>query len=325
MKKRLKTFLSSLTKRNMTASASALAVLSFVVFFMTFLILDIFLSDLLLQSVTIIAFINIFNSYFFYRAIVNMIREPDYVFNYGYGKYESLSIFLSVILYLIGIVFLIFFGINRFDNFIELSNLDYFKLLIVLLFSFSNFRFYKLQKNNYKEFKIESIRNNYLYYKKLTYISIAIFIIFSILIFFDFKDQYLLSFIIEAATSIIVIVILLLKPISELKNAFDQLTDKNLPEHIQYDLIAVVAENLNRMCRYNTMHTRQSGNDIFIELDIVLPWDYTIEQKYDLEKDIKQAILNKYPNSIIRLYVVPCEKDCYDEHGNYNCPLKRNL
>lgn len=254
-----------------------------------------------------------------------MIREPDYVFNYGYGKYESLSIFLSVILYLIGIVFLIFFGINEYSNFIVFSNLEIYNLIAMLLFTFSNFRLYKLQKNNYYDFKFESIKNNYLYYKKLTYVSLATSLIFALLIFIELQDKFLLSLILESSAAIVVIVILLVKPLSDLKNAFDQLTDKNLPEHIQYDLIAVIAENLNRMCKFNTMHTRQSGNDIFIEIDIVLPWDYTIEQKFDLEKDLKEAILKKYPHSIIRLYVVPCEKDCIDKNGNILCPIKRKI
>ena len=75
------------------------------------------------------------------------------------------------------------------------------------------------------------------------------------------------------------------------------------------------------MCEFKTVHTRQSGKDIFIELDIIMPYDYTLEEKFELEKDLKKEIMKKFPTSIPILYVVPCKRDCIYQ-GKRQCPVK---
>jgi divalent metal cation (Fe/Co/Zn/Cd) transporter len=221
------------------------------------------------------------------------------------------------------LIYLIFFGIKNIE--IQTTSLQYEFVAGSIIFVFTSliFYIYRSQRSIYKRLKYKNLLSNYKYYKKLTFVLVSYLLLFATSILLDYFGFYLYSNIIETSTGIIVIIILLIKPLTEFKNSFDQLVDKNLPEHVQFDLIGVIAENLHRMCRFNTMHTRQSGNDKFIELDIVLPYDYTIEQKYKLEIDLKAAILKKYPDSILRLYVVPCDKDCEFEDGS-KCPIKRN-
>ena len=70
------------------------------------------------------------------------------------------------------------------------------------------------------------------------------------------------------------------------------------------------------------MHTRKSGKDMFVEIDVVLPPNFTIEQKSRIEEKICNKIKELYPNSIPRLYAVPCVDNCNEDGCSKKCSLK---
>ena len=45
------------------------------------------------------------------------------------------------------------------------------------------------------------------------------------------------------------------------------------------------------MCEFKQVHTRQSGKDIFVEIDIIMPFDATIDTKFDFELALHLALL----------------------------------
>jgi divalent metal cation (Fe/Co/Zn/Cd) transporter len=75
------------------------------------------------------------------------------------------------------------------------------------------------------------------------------------------------------------------------------------------------------MCAFNSVHTRQSGRDIFIEIDLVMPYDYTLGQLYELEQSILDSLRGKFPTAIPRVYVTPCDGGC-EHDGVSSCPIK---
>jgi divalent metal cation (Fe/Co/Zn/Cd) transporter len=129
-----------------------------------------------------------------------------------------------------------------------------------------------------------------------------------------------IAVIFDSIFAIIISIIALRVPLKGSQEALNQILDKTLPDEIQFDIIAVVAENLNDMCEFKQVHTRQSGKDIFIELDIVLPFDSTIETKFGFEKQLQDKIKEKYPTAISRVYAVACDKDCIFG-GTRRCPV----
>lgn len=312
-----------LRARNAPLYISKVSILVFILTAVIFLSLGFALNILMFQAVAVILFIESICNFLQYRALKLSLRKPDYVFNYGYGKYESLSIFLSTIfnsVYLL-YLFIISFSYSTHIKIVDFEGLLIGILILVILLIF--IRLSVVQKKQSQTYQIESLKSLRRRLKDLTIFIFSILVAFIIHFILLKLTNILYVLIFDYTYSILLIIINLKTPLSRVRNALDQLMDKNLPEYIQYDLIGIIAENLHRMCKFNTMHTRQSGNDLFIELDIILPWDYSIEQKYDLEKDIKSAILLKYPNSIIRLYVLPCDKECIDDNGCSNCPIKK--
>lgn len=105
-----------------------------------------------------------------------------------------------------------------------------------------------------------------------------------------------------------------------IKEAIHQLLDKPVSEDIQFNVIAAISENINMMCEFRSFHTRKSGEDIFIELDVILPHDYTLDQCNDLEIRIRDFLKEKHPEANPRLYPIPCKRDCHYGSTQY-CPV----
>ena len=105
------------------------------------------------------------------------------------------------------------------------------------------------------------------------------------------------------------------------KEAFNQILDRTLSEDIQMELLTVIAENIDAFCEFKSIHTRQSGKDLFIEMDLVMPFDYTLEENFKVENKIRKSVEVKYPTSIFRLYATPCPRDCVKGDKCF-CPVK---
>jgi len=127
--------------------------------------------------------------------------------------------------------------------------------------------------------------------------------------------------VLDSATAVALLAFALKVPFTHARGALDQLLDRTLPEDIQLDIISVIVENISRICEFKNVHTRRSGKDMFIELDVIMPFDYTLETAFRVEKDIMDAITDKYPNAIVRMYVVPCNHECVQE-GQRFCPVE---
>jgi divalent metal cation (Fe/Co/Zn/Cd) transporter len=83
-----------------------------------------------------------------------------------------------------------------------------------------------------------------------------------------------------------------------------------------------VTKNHTNICEYKNIHTRQSGKDIFVELDIILPFDETMEYKDKLEKQISEEIIDYSPNAVPRVYAKACDGKCIINNVR-NCPIHK--
>jgi cation diffusion facilitator family transporter len=276
--------------------------------------------SLALQTNGIIALIDVVNSLLFINAVSRSVRAPDYVFNYGYGKYESISILLSAVLLIVVLVYAVYESIQQFGD-TEFEAGNYFLLSGYSLATIAIMYFvYRMQVTYSKRFRMPILKFDAELWKSDILIEGGVFtslVIGAILI--NIEQDYAAKQV-DSIFAIFLTVLALRVPLKGSADALNQLLDKTLPDDLQFELIAVVAENVNHMCEFKTVHTRQSGKDIFIEMDIVLPFDYTMDEKLEMEKRVQDQIREIYPTSISRIYAVPCPKDCI--HGEQRkCPI----
>ncbi len=269
----------------------------------------------------LIALTDIVNSAILLAAVSHSKREPDTFYNYGYGKYESFGIFISSTLITIVALYTLYSAILSFGNIEPIGNFYY--LVLFSLFSATlMFWMNKVLLSYYNRFQLPILRYDAELWKYDAFIEIGVIISLGICIFINKLGYVSLARIADSIGAIIFVAIAMRIPIKFGKKSIDQLLDRTLPEEFHYKILSVVAENFRNICDFKKIYARQSGKDIFIEIDLELPYDYTLEEAYEIEKKLVSEIQSIYPSALPRVYVVPCNRNCvYGDTSS--CPVKK--
>jgi cation diffusion facilitator family transporter len=308
-------------RRDSPLHASTISLLACILVATGSIIIGTFESSLVVQTNGLIAIIDVISSLLFLAAVERSTRAPDLSFNYGYGKYESLAILVSATLLIVVTGFTI-------GNFIDAiqdppESADTWLLFAWTFLSFIIMRATATRLEEYaKRHHQPMLRYDADLWRADSWVEVGV--IFSIvgggvLLWADHINAALL---LDGIASIALLVFTLKVPLQHGREAFRQILDRTLPDKMQYEIIGIIAENHDRMCEFKSVHTRQSGRDIFIEIDLVMPFDQTLEQLYDLEDGILKSLHGRFPTAIPRVYVTPCDRSCVLPQGT-TCPVKR--
>ncbi|MEJ5244402.1 MAG: hypothetical protein WHV28_01695 [Bacteroidota bacterium] len=258
-----------------------------------------------------------------YFAEANKNQYPDYLFQYGYTKFESIFIvihfFLSLIIAIITFHLTIILNIStiiiRIDNQLLLLGYIFFCSLILILLK-------KIFDRNLSGTNDRELVYNFIVWKNTLIMFFVCFVFISIAILFYQAEKAKFLIHLDKILAGLLSLYLFIIPISNIKNAIDILIDKPASDEIQFNILSVVVENIKNYCEFRRLQVRSAGKKLLVEIEVVLPYDFTIEQKYKLEKRFDKQIKDIYLNSITRLYVVPCNRDC-SENDKLDCPIRK--
>lgn len=269
----------------------------------------------------LITAIDVVNSLLFLTALRQSVKSADTQFNYGYGKYESLGVLSSsLLLSLVLGYFLLEVVLRMLSPEPVLPNTEHFTLLL-----FSSFAaailigMARWQRANARRFGMPMLDYDADVWRVDSYMELGVVANLVLGWVLSLAGWSSVATFIDAITAVLLLIYALYVPLKHSKEAIDQLLDKTLPEEVKLFIIGVVAEHISQICEYRALHTRRSGKDIFIELDVVLPYDHNLEQAFEVESSMRAAILQRYPNAVVRLYAVPCSHDC-ELSGTRFCP-----
>lgn len=312
-----------LLRRNRPEYASTISLIACVVLAIGSIIIGAVEQSLLVQTNGYISLIDIGNSLLFLTAVQRSSRSADVTFNYGYGKYESLAILVSANLLVVLGIFTIAeaFGLStRFD-----SSGNTALLIVWSTLGFVTMRgMSRLLKRYSDRFHMPMLRYDAELWRVDSFVELGVIAevcLVGVLLWFELEDVALA---VEVLASLALVAITLRVPLRHGRDALQQLLDRTLPDEMQYEILAVISENTARMCAFKSVHTRQSGKDIFIEIDLVMPYDYTLSQLYVLERGMIDKLHERFPTAIPRVYVTPCDGAC-NHAGGTNCPVKALL
>ncbi|MBU3741098.1 MAG: cation diffusion facilitator family transporter [Candidatus Kapabacteria bacterium] len=276
--------------------------------------------SLIMQTNGYIALIDIGNSLLFLAAVQRSSRQADVTFNYGYGKYESLAILVSANL----LIVLTIFTLGEAFSFARRPPVDVNSVFLAgwAMLSFVVMRYTaRLLERYANRFHMPMLRYDAELWRADSWMELGVLSGIGISAALRTIDRSNIAAILDIAASIILLLVALRVPLKHGREAFRQLLDRTLPDQAQYEILAIIAENVRNMCAFNSVHTRQSGRDIFIEIDLVMPFDYTLGQLYELERSILDNLRAKFPTAIPRVYVTPCDRSC-EHDGVSSCPIK---
>jgi len=255
---------------------------------------------------------------FFMGAVKKRLSAPIEFQNYGSGKHWSLSVFISIILFSANAAFILFLIIIDYN--LKIDNTHFSWGIFISIFStISAYFVWQYQKRSFKNSNFEILKYDSSDSKEF----FEFLLIFTVLISAGqwlINNHYFEPFVIDSILAFSFSFGVAINSFKNLKEAIVQLLDKPVSEDIQFDVIAAVSENIKIMCEFRAIHTRKSGGDVFIEIDAVLPHDYTLDQCYILEENLRNSLLKKHPDAQVRLYPIPCKVDCIYE-STVNCPI----
>ncbi len=269
----------------------------------------------------LVAFSDVINSAILLSALSHSERSPDASFNYGYGKYESFGIFVSSSIVTLVAIYTIVEAILSFEILEPIGNYKLLVLFSVFAF-FLMLRMHRMLLRAHNNFKFPILRYDSELWKNDAYIELGIITNLLLCIVLNKLGQINLARIVDSIGALALVGFAMRIPIKFGKKSIDQILDRTLPEQFHYDIISVIAENFKFLCEFRNVYARQSGKDIFVEIDVVLPYDFTLEEAFEVEKQITSKIKDMYPTALPRLYVVPCKRDCIYEQTS-SCPVRK--
>ncbi len=301
-------------------SSAALSLMACIILAATGIALGLSQDSLAVRTNGIVAAIDIVNSLVLVAAINRSIRSPDYIYNYGYGKYESLALLLSATLLLITFGFTIRQSWVDYVHGVVTHNYGALSVYSALSLVFVRF-VSRVQSRRAERFNMPMLNYDADVWRidTMTESSVLVGLLLGWVFFHFHHTSYARAC--DAASAIGVLVLALRIPLKHGRDAINQLLDRTLPDEVQFDILGVVSENISSFCEFKSVHTRQSGKDMFVEIDVVMPFDYTFEQAYPVEKAMQDSIRTRYENAIVRIYAVPCPRDCIRD-GQCYCPVK---
>lgn len=274
------------------------------------------------QTNGLVALTDIINSAMLLYAVAYSERTSDFVYNYGYGKYESFGIFVTSAVITIVTAYTLFVAFSSFGNIQPIgenySILAVFSIVSIILM----LQMHKVLKKAYLNYKLEIFRYDAELWKNDSIVEIGVLFNLTLCLLLDNFGLITIARIFDSIGAIVLVGIAMRIPIKYGKKSIEQLLDRTLPEQFHYDILSVIAENFKFLCEFQTIYTRQSGKDIFVEIDVVLPYDFTLDEAFYVQKQIEDKIKEKYPYALPRVYYSPCKHDCVYQNSNH-CPVKK--
>ena len=196
--------------------------------------------------------------------------------------------------------------------------------MLVDEFSFLLMRLvYRIQKRSAKKYGMPILEYDASLWKTDSYIELLVLVNLLVGFALQYFDARYIGLMVDSGVAIALTMFALIVPLQGSKNALNQLLDRTISDEVQMKFLSVITKNHKNICEFKAIHTRQSGKDIFVELDIVLPYDETMEYKDTLEKKIASEIKQINSNTVPRVYAVACNGKCIKDENIRNCPIHK--
>lgn len=255
---------------------------------------------------------DLFASLISYIAVYFSLKPASCNHRYGYGKSEALSALLQAIFVGVSGIFVIFDGINRLFNPVEIVDTSI-GIYIMIFSIFSTimlvvFQTYVANKTNSLAIKADRAHYTVDFLTNLTVIISLILVKIFGFIYFDVIAALFIS------------AYLLYNAYDLAKESIEQITDKELSDDVRESIINIVT-NCNDVSGIHDLRTRSVGNTYYIELHLEIDGSVTLKKAHDISNNVEKKILDMHPNSQIIIHQDPygVEEERLDNKFDTGC------
>ncbi len=108
------------------------------------------------------------------------------------------------------------------------------------------------------------------------------------------------------------------------QTAFGGLVDVRLPRVEEDEITSCIKEHTGQLAGFHEGRTRKSGNQLFIDLHLMLPKNTSVEEAHKMCDHLEADMKNRLPNSNITIHVEPCNVEC-DQCLISSCSLRVDI
>ncbi len=232
-----------------------------------------------------------------YFAVSVSDKPADKDHNFGHGKVENLSAFIETLLLLVTCVWIISEALHRLTSGETMIEVTFWSFAVVITSIVIDFSRARALKKVAKETNSQALEADALHFSTDIWSS-SVVLVGLICASFGF-------FMADAIAALCVAAIVIYISFKLGKRSIEVLLDK-VPEDTRLKIEEVMAR-VSEITTYHDLKVRASGADTFVELNIHVDPQITIEEAHRITEDIEAKIRNVIPRCDVHVHAEPEE------------------
>lgn len=297
----------------MNLSEKKVNIVKLSVFSNSFLVVSKLIIGILIGSVSVISeaihsAIDLAAALIAFFAVKNSNKPPDEEHKFGHGKIENISGFSEAILIFIAAIWIIY---EAFKKIIHPGNIEQIGWGILVMFISSALNFYVSRRLMKTALETDSIAIKadavHLMTDVYTSMGVAASLTLIWLMEFFFKGNH---FHWLDPLCAIAVAGLIMKAAWELtRESFSDLMDSSISAE-EINLISSEISGCSISMGYKSLKTRKSGNEKFIEMDLIFPKEVSLLKAHEATDKLTLRIKEKIPGAHVIIHMEPCIDPC---------------
>ena len=257
------------------------------------------------------SFLDLISAAISYFTVKEAGKPADADHPFGHGKIETLSSLFESILLIVAALLILYEGIHHlaYPEPLEHQGFAIISILISIVVSY----FVYLQNRNAAIVTESSaLHVNSLHFLSDVIASLAVLVG---LVLMKFTGWTMIDSFLGFGVALYILAISL----KQVKTAFLELTDTQLPEEELQVLRTLFDEFRTESLEVHDLRTRKSGSTRHIDFHLVMCAYHTVEASHSVCDEMEVKILQFFPSASVNIHVEPCEREKVQCH--ISCPI----
>lgn len=251
-----------------------------------------------------------------YFSVRQSARPPDECHAFGHGKYESISGLLEAVLILAAAVLIVNEALGTLLGGEATLNVEALGLGIAVMLLSAGVNFYVSSRLMKVAKQTESIalESDAWHLRTDVYTSAGVV---AGLVLIRLTGLVVL----DALIALAVAAIILRAAFDLIRRSFEDLVDRSLPPEEEAHIREIITAHCTAAISFHRLRTRRSGPNRFVDLHLVVPRNATIEEAYEIVKQVEADLKREFPRTSVTVRVQPCTgEDCAACAEMITCP-----
>lgn len=227
-------------------------------------------------------------------------KDLKFKYNYGVGKVEALTTILCEGVAIGGLVCIMIISIIEIINPAKPSDFIIYvvilKIINVLLDLFFVYKQYKIKKeSSSKIIKREFVSN-------IGALAFDVATLLSLLFIWLFRN-FLFSWYIAPILSLVIAIVFTFFYSKHIKNAIDELSDKTLPENLQFKILKVLAHHQQEYEYFDNVKSHYNGSELIIDIVICFFDDTPYKDIAEFQKTLQEELTGVLGECVVSLII----------------------